>query len=200
MTPTEPGFNADELQIIRNAAEWRGANKNLVTVDPASILALLDEVERLQERQESADLVNEAIRHKARANTAFAERDAALAEVKQWKRDGECHCTTEPEETCPRDGRTYTEWVERGDVLQAERDALRAKVAAVEGDEIAWEVAKVSWDRSERDYWNSERDMRPFDPAVTELDSDQADRGRDWLETVTEVLTDLRAALAEGSA
>ena len=46
MTTTEPGFNADKLRNLALTAITVGRHD--VTVDPASILALLDEVERLR--------------------------------------------------------------------------------------------------------------------------------------------------------
>lgn len=87
--------------------------------------------------------------------------------------------------------------------LLAEKDAeverLRGVVALVDIPDMARIVAKMSWDRGEADYWDYETDHRQFDPTITELDSDQVDRGRDWLGTVTEILTDLRTALDEAS-
>lgn len=45
----------------------------------------------------------------AREQRARAEK----AEAVIARQLGDCTgCTTEPEETCPRDGRTYTEWVD----------------------------------------------------------------------------------------
>lgn len=55
-------------------------------------------------------------------------------------------------------------------------------------------AAKAGWDRAEADYWTHAVDRRPFDPTITELDSDDADRGHEYVQIVTEVANDLRAA------
>lgn len=81
----------------------------------------------------------------------------------------------------------------------AEIERLRGVVATVDSQDMARTVAKTSWDRAEADYWNHETDHRQFDPTVTELDSDDCDRGHEWLGVVTEILTDLRTALDEDS-
>lgn len=82
------------------------------------------------------------------------------------------------------------------DRMDAENGNLRDIITEVlTSPEFAQTVAKMSWDRGEREYWDSEADMRPFDPTVTELDSDDCDRGREWLGTVTEILADAHAAL-----
>ena len=88
--------------------------------------------------------------------------------------------------------------VERNAAL-AEVKRLRGIVAAVDSPGMARTVAKTSWDRGEADYWNYETDRRQFDPTITELDGDDADRGHEWLGVVTEILTDLRTALDEAS-
>jgi hypothetical protein len=74
---------------------------------------------------------------------------------------GDCTgCTTEPEETCPRDGRTYTEWAQiasdqigRANDAEQERDAAVAALAAVAeliGDcaghrDVPAEVERCPW-------------------------------------------------------
>jgi len=59
-----------------------------------------------------------------------AARLLALADSRRYH--GPCHCTPPPfgdgpAEDCPQHGRAYTEWVERGDVLQARLAAVLAE-------------------------------------------------------------------------
>jgi hypothetical protein len=68
-------------------------------------------------------------------------------------------------------------------------------MAAIEQDfwlTAAHEIAKRQWDAHEEGYWVSPRDRRDYDPSVTELDSDDADRGRELYSDVIQTLTDLR--------
>lgn len=62
---------------------WRMDAEFIAAADPQTVLGLLDEIDRLRERQESADLANEGIRLKRRAIKAERERDELRAKVER---------------------------------------------------------------------------------------------------------------------
>jgi hypothetical protein len=60
------------------------------------------------------------------ARAVAAEARAESAERLIARQLGDCTgCTTEPEETCPRDGRTYTEWVDIASRVIGRTNAVR---------------------------------------------------------------------------
>ncbi len=78
-------FRNDPLARSEEVAEGLSPNdaRYVAAADPQTVLGLLDEIDRLRERQESADLVNEGIRQKNRAIEAERERDALRAKVER---------------------------------------------------------------------------------------------------------------------
>ena len=64
-----------------------------------------------------------------------------------------CHCdynpatTQGPEEDCPVHGRRYSEWVERGDVLQRRIDAARDLILEWTNATCQTDGAPCSWHR-----------------------------------------------------
>jgi len=123
----------------------------LIVAAVNALPVLMDEVQRLRRWKSEAlevlkgwEGVHEALDHpgelgqmKYKASVAAvhaltADRDRLRERVAEL--EGRCICNTSPstdgpDETCPVHGRTYADWIERGDILQQRAEKAEAEVA-----------------------------------------------------------------------
>lgn len=139
--PSIPG--AVRVMVATNGDYPERAPGLWIDLDAAALVAAVqaagpDEVTECQRRV--ADLEAEVAHLRTVAqrehHVAMHWTDRGVAAEAELLRS-KCTCVpfpqgTGPEEDCPAHGRTYAEWIERGDLWQARSESAQAKVARVE--------------------------------------------------------------------
>jgi len=153
----DPEAGAEVVPATTGDGPRSEANGAFIAAARTAVPALLDALEAAERERDAAR------KHAERERTAQKHwHDKWVAVLGTCICDGNPATTDGPEEDCPQHGRSYTEWIQRGDALQAENQRLRDGITALADDyasEIDWSSGRSNYGDNAA-YERAARDLR----------------------------------------